>query len=191
MNKWLRFFFAMLSTSDGRVTFWMGVSQILIFGVAWQVARDSGFLDSPTKALPMTIFWLLPQYLVIGLHEVFYTISTFDFYYTQFSPRLRALAHAMRLASFGIGLYWSTALTDAVVTITSHNRGKSWIVNNLNRCRLDRLYWLCAVIMAVNFCFFLVISSRYRYKVEDSIASSSQLHDDDDLIHVENKTEIE
>jgi peptide/histidine transporter 3/4 len=170
----------------------MWVSQIFIFGVARQVARDGGFLDSPTKALPMTIFWLLPQYLLISLQEVFFTISTLDFYYTQFSPRLRALAHAMRLASMGIGLYWSTALTDAVVTITSHNRGKSWIVNNLNRCRLDKLYWLCAVIMAVNFFFFLVISSRYRYRVEDSIASSSQLHDDDDdLTQLENKTEIE
>jgi len=41
-----------------------------------QVAKDNGLEDMPHATIPLSIFWLLPQYILFGISDVFYNDRT-------------------------------------------------------------------------------------------------------------------
>lgn len=129
-----------------------------------QVARDHGLLDHPFEKLPLTVFILLPQYILLGAAEVFTSIGALEFFYDQAPDSMRSLGTAIFLSTIGIGNFLSSMLLSSIVKLTSLNGRQSWIVDNLNRCRLDYFYWLLAGVSAGNLCFFLILARWYKYK---------------------------
>ena len=47
--------------------------------------------------------------------------------------------------------------------VTGKN-GKGWIAKDVNSSRLDKFYWMLAVISALNLCLFLFLAKRFTYK---------------------------
>ncbi|XP_073393754.1 protein NRT1/ PTR FAMILY 8.2 isoform X2 [Physcomitrium patens] len=133
-----------------------------------KVARENGLLDEPFQTLPLTVFILLPQYILLGAAEVFTSIGALEFFYDQAPDSMRSLGTAIFLSTIGIGNFLSSMLLSSVVKVTSLC-GQSWIVDNLNRCRLDYFYWLLAGLMAANLCFFFALARWYQYKQVTSL----------------------
>ena len=48
--------------------------------------------------------------------------------------------------------------------VTAGKNGKDWIAEDVNSSRLDKFYWMLAVINALNFCLFLFLTKRHTYK---------------------------
>ena len=132
------------------------------------VAKEHGLLDHPEKTVPLSVFILLPQYILIGAAEVFTSVGALEFFYDQAPDSMRSLGTALFLTTIGVGNFLSSVLLSAIVHITSHN-GKSWIVDNLNRCRLDYFYWLLGGLSALNLCFFMALAHWYKYKKIESV----------------------
>lgn len=116
------------------------------------------------KQIPMTIFWQIPQYLLIGCAEVFTFIGQLEFFYDQAPDAMRSLCSALSLTTVALGNYLSTVLVTVVMKLTKKNGKPGWIPDNLNRGHLDYFFYLLATLSFLNFLVYLWVSKRYKYK---------------------------
>ena len=129
-------------------------------------ARSHG-LDVTGGQLGLTIFVLLPQFVLMGLSDAFLVVGMLEFFYDQAPEGMKSLGTAMSLTAYGIGNILSSFLLSTVTRIT-RGRGNAWVKNNLNASNLDYYYAFLTVLGGVNFVAFLALSTRYRYKAQST-----------------------
>lgn len=117
-----------------------------------------------SKTLPISIFWQIPQYFLVGCAEVFTFIGQLEFFYDQAPDAMRSLCSALSLTTVALGNYLSSLLVTIVTDATTRNGKLGWIPDNLNRGHLDYFYWLLAILSVVNFVVYLWIAKWYTYK---------------------------
>ncbi|XP_022144832.1 protein NRT1/ PTR FAMILY 5.2-like [Momordica charantia] len=139
------------------------------------VARENGLVESGGQ-LPLTIFTLLPQFMLMGTADAFMEVAKIEFFYDQAPESMKSLGTSYSMTSLGIGNFLSSFLLSTVSHITKQN-GNGWVLNNLNASHLDYYYALIAVLSLVNFFVFLLVSRMYVYKAEVS-ASIKLLSDE-------------
>jgi len=111
----------------------------------------------------MSVLWLIPQYLVLGVGDSFSIIGLQEYFYDQVPDSMRSLGMALYLSVLGVGFFLSSFLIIIVDHLPGKN-DKSWIGKDINSSRLDRFYWMLAVINALVLCFFLLVTKGYTYK---------------------------
>lgn len=116
------------------------------------------------EEVPMTIFWQVPQYFLIGCAEVFTLIGQLEFFYEQAPDAMRSLCSALSLTTIALGSYLSSMLVTIVMNITTKNGKPGWIPDNLNYGHIDYFYYLLAVLSVLNLGVYLVIAKWYTYK---------------------------
>ncbi|CAH8257904.1 unnamed protein product [Arabidopsis lyrata] len=126
-------------------------------------------IDQPGATVPMSIWWLIPQYLLLGLADVYTLVGMQEFFYSQVPTELRSIGLALYLSALGLGSLLSSLLISLIDLATGGDAGNSWFNSNLNRAHLDYFYWLLAVVSAVGFLTFLFISKSYIYRRVDGV----------------------
>ncbi|KAL2333297.1 hypothetical protein Fmac_014510 [Flemingia macrophylla] len=121
----------------------------------------------------MSVLWLIPQYLILGLQYAFSLVGLQEYFYDQVPDSMRSLGMALYLSVLGTGFYLSSFLIIIVDHVTGKN-GKSWIGKDVNSSRLDKFYWMLAVVNALNLCLFLLFAKRYTYKTVQRRARESE-----------------
>ncbi|XP_027335809.1 protein NRT1/ PTR FAMILY 5.6-like [Abrus precatorius] len=111
----------------------------------------------------MSVFWLIPQYLILGIGDSFSLIGLQEYFYDQVPDSMRSLGMALYASVIGMGHFLSNFLIIIVDHITVKT-SKSWIGKDINSSRLDRFYWMLGIINGLNFCVFLFLAKRYTYK---------------------------
>lgn len=129
------------------------------------VARDHGVVKSE-ETIPLTIFILLPQFVLMGVADAFLEVAKIEFFYDQAPEGMKSLGTSYSMTSLGIGNFLSSFLLTTMSDITKRNGHKGWILNNLNDSHLDYYYAFFAVLNFLNFLFFLVISRFYVYRAD-------------------------
>ncbi|CAN8239456.1 unnamed protein product [Cochlearia groenlandica] len=129
-----------------------------------ETAKSHGLVDQPKATVPMSIWWLIPQYLLLGLADVYTVVGMQEFFYSQVPTELRSIGLAFYLSALGVGSLLSSLLVSVIDLATGGDAGTSWLDSNLNRAHLDYFYWLLAGISAVEFVAFLFISQLYVYR---------------------------
>ncbi|KAG2627534.1 hypothetical protein PVAP13_3KG127863 [Panicum virgatum] len=125
-------------------------------------AARHGLLDEPTAVVPLSVFWLVPQFAVHGIGDAFSSVALMEFLYDQAPESMRSSAVALFWLASAIGNYMGTVLV-TVVQRATRGRGE-WLQDNINRGRLDNYYWLVTCIMLLNFGYFLVCFHFYTMK---------------------------
>uniref|UniRef100_J3M629 Uncharacterized protein n=1 Tax=Oryza brachyantha TaxID=4533 RepID=J3M629_ORYBR len=87
-----------------------------------------------------------------------HALTVVTLYYQEFPPSLKNTATGMVAMIIALGFYLSTALVDVVRSATA------WLPDNMNASRLENLYWLLAVLVAVNFAYYLTCAKLYKYQ---------------------------
>ncbi|PON79048.1 Proton-dependent oligopeptide transporter [Parasponia andersonii] len=123
-------------------------------------------IAGPKEVVPMSIFWLLPQYVLLGIADVFNAIGLLEFFYDQSPEDMQSLGTTFFTSGIGFGNFLNSFLVTMVDKITGRNGRTSWIGNNLNDCHLDYYYGFLLVISILNIGAFLWASSKYIYKRE-------------------------
>ncbi|KAJ8560194.1 hypothetical protein K7X08_004252 [Anisodus acutangulus] len=129
-----------------------------------QTAIEHGLVDLPKETVPMSICWLIPQYLLFGISDVFTMVGLQEFFYDQVSVELKSIGLSLYLSIFGIGSFLSSFLISLVENITGKDGLTSWFSDNLNRAHLDYFYWVLAVLSTIAFIAYLCFSRSYIYK---------------------------
>ncbi|MCO5586397.1 hypothetical protein L7F22_040337 [Adiantum nelumboides] len=114
-----------------------------------------------SKEVHMSIFWLLPQYALLGLAQSFTSIGRLEFFYEQVPNSLRSLGTAMYLSSVGVANFLSSAL---IAIINRSTKPHPWIGRNLNTSHVDYFYWLLSALCFFELWVFIGLSFWYRYK---------------------------
>ncbi|KAF5739554.1 protein NRT1/ PTR FAMILY 5.6 [Tripterygium wilfordii] len=130
-----------------------------------------------TASTSMSVFWLAPQFIIIGVGDGFTLVGLQEYFYDQVPDSMRSLGIAFYLSVIGAANFLSSLLITVVDRVTEKS-GQSWFGKDLNSSRLDNFYWLLAGIAAVNLCIYVPIAQRYSYKNVQNVAIAD-CHDGD------------
>lgn len=117
-------------------------------------------------AMPLSAYWLLIQYCLIGLAEVFSIVGLLEFLYQEAPDAMRSIGSAYAAVAGGLGCFAATILNNIVNSATGNEaEGRPpWLAQNINTGRFDYLYWLLTVLSVVNFLVFLFCAKSYKYR---------------------------
>ncbi|KAJ6670696.1 OLIGOPEPTIDE TRANSPORTER-RELATED [Salix viminalis] len=127
-----------------------------------QMVRDDNYYEH--DSVPMSIFWQVPQYFLIGCAEVFIFIGQLEFFYEQAPDAMRSMCSALSLTTVALGNYLSSLLVTIVTSISTKNGKVGWIPDNLNYGHIDYFFWLLGILSVLNLGVYLWISRWYTYK---------------------------
>ncbi|CAA2964077.1 protein NRT1/ PTR FAMILY 5.10-like isoform X1 [Olea europaea var. sylvestris] len=128
-----------------------------------KTAAEHGLVDMPKATVPMSVWLLLPQYLLFGVADVFTFVGLQEFFYDQVPNQLKSIGLALYLSIFGIGNFLSSFLISVVEKATSGPGRDSWFSDNLNRAHVDYFYWLLAALSAAAFSAYVYVAKSYIY----------------------------
>lgn len=135
-------------------------------------ASDHNLLDKPSAVIPISVFWMVPQFCLHGLAEVFMTVGILEFLYDQSAESMRSIAVALSSLSVSIGNYLGTFM----VTLVHKYTGKesNWVPDrNLNRGRLEYYYWFVSGIQVVNLVYYVLCAWIYIPKTLEEVTERS------------------
>nr|XP_043619594.1 protein NRT1/ PTR FAMILY 8.2-like [Erigeron canadensis] len=125
------------------------------------VKRHNYYEISP---IPISIFWQVPQFLLMGCAEVFTLVGQMEFFYEQVPDSMRSLGSALRLMIIAMGNYTSSLLVSIVIKVTTKDGKPGWIPDNLNYGKLQNFFWLLAVLSLINLGVFVVVAKWHTSK---------------------------
>ncbi|KAH9698259.1 protein NRT1/ PTR FAMILY 6.1 [Citrus sinensis] len=116
----------------------------------------------------LSAYWLLIQYCLIGIAEVFCIVGLLEFLYEEAPDAMKSIGSAYAALAGGLGCFAASILNSIIKSVTGNpKKGQpNWLAQNINTGRFDYLYWLLAVLSVINFCAFLYSAYRYKYRSE-------------------------
>ncbi|RAL50477.1 hypothetical protein DM860_016944 [Cuscuta australis] len=127
------------------------------------VARHFGPVNKAVPT-PVSIFWQVPQYFLLGAAEVFTFIGQLEFFYDQSPDAMRSLCSALSLMTVALGSYLSSLILSVVTSVTTRGGKPGWIPDNLNDGHLDYFFWLLALLSFLNMLVYIFCANAYKSK---------------------------
>ncbi|KAK9120252.1 hypothetical protein Scep_018345 [Stephania cephalantha] len=124
----------------------------------------------------LSAYWLLIQYCLIGIAEVFCIVGLLEFLYEEAPDAMKSIGSAYAAVAGGIGCFAATILNIIIKSVTGNSsEGKpSWLSQNINTGRFDYFYCLLTVLSIINFCVFLYFAKIYKYRTKPGIEMAEQ-----------------
>jgi len=126
-----------------------------------KTAIEEGVEDEPDGVVNMSVVWLLPPIILLGLAEAFNSIGQIEFYYSQFPKSMSTIAVALFTFGTTVADLIGSGLVDVVDRVTSKGGKEGWLSSNPKKGRLDDHYWLITVLSIINFVYYLVCFWAY------------------------------
>ncbi|XP_071697344.1 protein NRT1/ PTR FAMILY 6.3-like isoform X2 [Rutidosis leptorrhynchoides] len=145
------------------------------------VARSHGLVENSSKTVPLSVFWLAPQFLLVGSGEAFTYMGQLDFFLRECPKGMKTMSTGLFLSTLSLGFFFSSVLVTIVHKITGDTH--PWIADNLNEGKLYNFYWLLAILSVLNIGLFLVGARWYVYKEHRLAEEGIELEEDDFVGH--------
>ncbi|PQQ12873.1 protein NRT1/ PTR FAMILY 7.1 isoform X2 [Prunus yedoensis var. nudiflora] len=144
----------------------MGIG--LVIGMLAMVAAGATEIGRLKHVLPgekissLSIFWQIPQYVLVGASEVFMYVGQLEFFNGQAPDGIKSFGSSLCMASMSLGNYASSFLVNMVMGITARGKNPGWIPDDLNTGHLDRFYFLIAALTAFDFVIYVFCAKWYK-----------------------------
>ncbi|KAF3786238.1 NRT1-PTR FAMILY 5-8 protein [Nymphaea thermarum] len=112
----------------------------------------------------MSIFWLVPQYILLGISDVFTVVGMQEFFYSQVPSRMRTIGIALYTSVFGFGSFLSAMLISMIELGTRMRGQRNWFSDDLREARLDLYFWLLSLLSTLSMVLFISMSKYYSDK---------------------------
>ncbi|KAF0928664.1 hypothetical protein E2562_006097 [Oryza meyeriana var. granulata] len=152
-----------------------------IAGMSVSAVVERHRLTSSTHGAVLTVFLLMPQFVLVGAGEAFTYMGQLDFFLRECPKGMKTMSTGLFLSTCAIGFFFSTLLVTIVHKITGHGAHGGWLADNLDQGRLDYFYWLLAVLSAINLCFFTLAAKGYVYKEKRLAEAGIELADEETI----------
>lgn len=129
-----------------------------------KVARSNPAYLKKGAIVPISVFWLVPQFFLVGSGAAFTYIGQLDFFLRECPKGMKTMSTGLYLSTLSLGFFVSSILVAVVHKITGQTGHKAWLADNLNQGKLYNFYWLLAAMCLVNFFWYLVAARWYVYK---------------------------
>ncbi|XP_062167089.1 protein NRT1/ PTR FAMILY 5.5-like [Alnus glutinosa] len=129
-----------------------------------EVIKSHGLIDKPDEQIPMSMFWLLPQFLLLGAldgisHNLLSDFSIACFFNGEVPDSISSYLRIFSNSVFGIGI-WGGVLSVYIVRKVK----PSWFRNTPNGSRLDNYYWTLTIFSCINLVYSILVAFWYRYR---------------------------
>ncbi|KAI3722342.1 hypothetical protein L2E82_33378 [Cichorium intybus] len=149
-------------TTMQRIAIGMFLSVIaMIFAATVEMKR----LQTSPESETLSIFWLLPQYILLGISDIFTVVGMQEFFYSAVPEGMRTMGIALYTSVFGFGSFLSALMVYLVEHFTSSEGGKgNWFSDDMREARLDKYYWLLAGTSALSLVAFVLLCNLQKAK---------------------------
>ncbi|KAI3978034.1 hypothetical protein MKX01_032411 [Papaver californicum] len=138
----------------------------LIFGIlCCSIASSRHELqDRPKETLPINVFWLTPQFMLLGAMDGFTYPGIKDFYYNQVPESMWSFGPSFTISVIGFGSL--LGVIDIAATDKASKQGgrTSWFADSINKSRLDIFYLSLVILSCINLVFYGFLARKYTYK---------------------------
>ncbi|KAG5098302.1 hypothetical protein JHK82_048156 [Glycine max] len=124
-------------------------------------AIEQGFEDQPNAVIDMSVLWLFPEFVLLGIGEAFNSVAQVEFFYTCIPKTMSSFAMALFTLELAAANVVGSVLVSIVDKVTSVGGNESWIATNINRGHLNYYYALLTCLGLINYLYFLAISLAY------------------------------
>ncbi|KAL5073178.1 hypothetical protein RYX36_012162, partial [Vicia faba] len=144
------------------IGFAMTTITLIVAGFVEKKRLNYGCENGEEKS-SLTIFWLIPQYMFLGIAEAFVSVAQMNFFTSQTPDGLESLGMGLHMFSSALGCYVGNIILTAVNKITSSGQGKhGWVSPNLNDGHLDMYFFLSSFIIFVDLLLYIICAKRYK-----------------------------
>ncbi|PON35551.1 Proton-dependent oligopeptide transporter [Parasponia andersonii] len=139
------------------------------------VAKAAGG-GANARNLPISVFILIPQFLLVGSGEAFIYTGQLDFFITQSPKGMKTMSTGLFLTTLSLGFFVSSLLVSVVKKVTAIGDSKGWLADDINDGRLDWFYGLLTILGVVNFAAYLVCTKWYKPKKPKQVLQMSSIN---------------
>ncbi|KAJ0751937.1 putative proton-dependent oligopeptide transporter family, PTR2 family proton/oligopeptide symporter [Helianthus annuus] len=122
------------------------------------VAKSVGG-NTTENPLPISVFILIPQFLLVGAGEAFIYTGQLDFFITRSPKSMKTMSTGLFLTTLALGFFMSSFLVSVVKKVTGSHDGEGWLADDINHGRLDCFYGLLSILGVINFSVYLVVAA--------------------------------
>jgi solute carrier family 15 (peptide/histidine transporter), member 3/4 len=147
---------AAIAIAMGAIVEMVRLSQVNALGMQ----LDDPSVDPP----PLSIWWQIPQYLVIGVSEIFAMSGMYEFFYQQAPDSMVSFSMAIQLLTVAAGSYLSSLLVFILGLITCCPGWLPPAGYTLNQGHMDYFFWLLFVMQIFAIGLHIIASKRFTPK---------------------------
>ena len=122
----------------------------------------------------LSVFAQIPQFVLIGVSEIFASITSLEFFFSQAPLQMRSVSQALNLLTSALGSWLTIPLT-LIVNLGAHK----WITTDIDTGHLDWYFFLLACLQGGVIVFYLAITSGFQPVDPTLLLELSQTDDKD------------
>jgi peptide/histidine transporter 3/4 len=116
------------------------------------------------EKIPMSMFWLLPQFFLLGAlngisHNLLSDFSIACFFNGEVPDSISSYLRIFSNSVFGIGILGGVLSVYIVGKVKP-----SWFRNTPKGSRLDNYYWTLTIFSCINLVYSILVAFWYRYR---------------------------
>lgn len=143
-----------------------------------RMVQSHGLVDDPTKVVPLSVFWLVPQFFFVGSGEAFTYIGQLDFFLRECPKGMKTMSTGLFLSTLSLGFFFSSLLVTIVHKVTGDR--DPWLADNLNKGKLYNFYWLLTVLSVLNMALYLIGAKWYVYREHRLVGQGIELEKEEE-----------
>lgn len=150
-----------ITRDDGAITVMqrMGVGMVLsVIAMIIAALTEEKRLRTPS----MSIFWLLPQYILLGISDIFTVVGMQEFFYGEVPVKMKTMGIALYTSVFGVGSFLSALMISLIEFFTTKGGKQSWFSDDMTKARLDKYYWLLAISSTMSLIVYVILCRFHK-----------------------------
>uniref|UniRef100_A0A0E0R713 Uncharacterized protein n=1 Tax=Oryza rufipogon TaxID=4529 RepID=A0A0E0R713_ORYRU len=155
----------------------MATAVVAVVEIRRKSAAHESSLADGTAGIPLSVFWLTPQFFLIGIFDVTSFVGLLEFFCSEVSMGMKSIGSSIFYCILGVSAWLGSLLIQVTNRVTRRggkgNGGSGgWLDGaNLNNGKLERFYVVLCIIEVVALLSYVFFARRYVYRNEQKVVT--------------------